>query len=225
VHEAIQRLAIATDELFDTQHNNALKIRISLVFFMRWLAPRLLVFREQYPEIDLKFSTTIWASDRELDNDFDLEIRYGHGNWPFLSMDRLSNDRLMPVCSPELAHGQQPIQSVDDLANHTLLHVIGYEEGWGHWLRHQQVQSINVNQGLHFDTLVAALDLAEKGAGVALGRTSLIADALASGRLLTPLTESLATDEAFFLVYSDTPTPYSNAAIFRDWILSQVDIN
>lgn len=224
VHEAIARLAVATEELFDSRRNNSLKIRISLVFFIRCLAPKLVSFRQQHPEIDLNFSTTIWTSDRELDNDFDLEIRYGHGRWSSLSADRLSNDILVPVCSPSLLDGKLPIKDISDLAKHTLLHVVGYEEGWGHWLRYYAEKPVNTDQGLYFDTLLAALELAEKGVGIALGRSSLITNALESGRLVAPLKESLATDEAFFLVYANQPVAGSNVALFRDWLLSEVGV-
>nr|AHK13956.1 LysR family transcriptional regulator [Pseudomonas sp. A9] len=55
VHEAIERLIAATDELFGQGRKRYLTIRVNLVFFTTWLAARLGGFREQHPDIGLHF--------------------------------------------------------------------------------------------------------------------------------------------------------------------------
>ena len=152
--------------------------------------------------------------------DIDLEIRYGRGHWPNLIADRLTWDVLVPVCSPGLLQTGPALTKPEDLANHTLLHVAGYEHGWQHWLRDHGCDKLSLDAGIQFDTLIAAMEVAANGLGVALARSSLLSSLIPQNRLVMPLKQTTKTDEAFYLVSPKRPEANSDAAKFRDWILS-----
>ncbi|WP_116475528.1 transcriptional regulator GcvA [Zobellella maritima] len=219
IHEAIQRLSVATDEIFGQGRSRLLTLRVNLVFFTSWLAPRLGRFREMHPDIGLRFTSNIWVG--ESDKEADMEIRYGKGTWPGLKSDRLTWDELFPVCSPALVDKAYPLESLEALARHTLLHVIGYEEGWGYWLNSTGYSHLDTSQGLQFDTLISALEMAAQGQGFALGRTSLVEDMIASGRLVAPFSQRVATSEAFHLVYPAHQYLHPHAEIFRTWLVGE----
>jgi len=220
VHESIERLVVATDELFGQNRNRALNIRVNLVFFTTWLAPRLGDFRLQYPGIDLRFSSNIWLDEQQ--KDADLEIRYGQGNWRGFKSHRLSYDELIPVCSP--SYFNAPVATLEPrlLEQCTLLHVIGYKEGWGHWLTKTGYSGLKAAQGIQLDTLISALELAVLGQGVALGRTSLVKELLQSGRLIAPFNQRVATDEAFYLTRPDNQYGHPNPDTFCTWLTDEV---
>ncbi|MFT5706565.1 MAG: LysR family glycine cleavage system transcriptional activator [Oceanospirillaceae bacterium] len=220
VHESIERLVVATDELFGQNKNRALNIRVNLVFFTHWLAPRLGEFRLQYPDITLHFSSNIWLDEHK--KDADMDIRYGQGNWRGFKSHRLSYDQLIPVCSPD--YFSEPLATLQPniLAHSTLLHVIGYKEGWGHWLTKTGHSELKALYNIQLDTLVSAFELAAQGQGVALGRTALVEAQLKSGRLIAPFTQQVTTSEAFYLASPDNQYSHPNADIFRTWLLSKV---
>jgi len=222
VHESIERLQVATEEVFGQGRSNMLTIKVNLVFFMNWLAPKIADFRALHPEINLRFTSNIWVDDQEMSADCDLEIRYGKGKWRALQADRLTWDELFPVCSPEYLKKHQSLVSPKDLVNHTLLHVIGYEEGWGHWLSQTKHDDLKISQGFQLDTLVTALEMAALGEGLTLARTSLVADMLESGRLVAPFAQRVAIDEAFYLVYASSQLNHPHAETFRNWLLQQI---
>jgi LysR family glycine cleavage system transcriptional activator len=197
VRESIEKLALVTDEVFGKERSHTLTVRVNLVFFNTWLAPRLADFRAQHPDIDLRFTSNIWVAGQ--DKEADIEIRYGKGVWEGFASDRLTWDDLIPVCSPVLLNGQLPPADPEDLDHYTLLHVIGYEEGWGYWLNQLGYHSIDASQGIHFDSLMTAMEMAAEGHGVALSRTSLIGPMLNNGRLITPFSQTTETSESFFL--------------------------
>lgn len=171
VHEAVERLAAATEEIFGPGHRRVLTVRVSLVFMTQWLAQRLPQFRALHPEVGLRITSNIWGGDtRVTDAEADLEIRHGHGKWTGLKAERLTWDSLVPVCAPSLPSPQRPLVSPQDLARHDLLHVLGYEEGWGYWLKKAGASQVDASQGLQFDTLISALKMAELGQGVALAQ-------------------------------------------------------
>lgn len=217
VQDSISRLAAGTNELFSEDQRAPVKIRGSLSFFVHWLAPRLPDFQRQYPDIDIRYISTLWV--KNVDSEDDLEIRWGNGNWPGCISRRLSWDTLFPVCSPKLLE-QKPITTSSDLAQHTLLHVMGYEEGWGYWLSMMNETTVEPSRGMQLDTLLASLRLAELGVGVALARSSMVEDALAEGRLVEPLSERLCASESFYLVRRSAHELPQEAAVFVDWLES-----
>ncbi len=221
VHEAIERLTVATEEVFGQGRPKLLTIRVNMVFFMTWLAPRLHSFRALHPDINLRITSNIWVDEREKSVETDMEIRYGKGQWQMLQSDRLTRDQLVPVCSPGYLESEKALRSPDDLLQHTLLHVIGYEEGWGHWLKQTGYAHLPLSQGCQFDTLVTALEMAVLGEGVALGRSSLVADMIASGKLVAPFEQQVPTDEAFYLVYPPQQLSHPHADAFRSWLLTE----
>ncbi|RDL44499.1 LysR family transcriptional regulator [Marinomonas piezotolerans] len=221
VHESIERLAEVTDELFGQGQTRPLTIRSSLIFFTTWLAPRLGRFRKAHPEVNLRLPTNIWAEN--LDRESDMEIRYGMGDWPGMQCDRLTWDYLIPVCSPSLLSTPVPLITPNQLANYTLLHVDGYNEGWAYWLNKTGFQHIDSSQGIHFDTLISAFEMAKSGEGIALGRSSLIKEMTSTGQLVAPFEQKLPTSEAFYLLSSNKGFDHPHAELFRAWILEEVE--
>ena len=194
-------------------------VRVNLVFFTTWLAPRLPRFYQEHPDIRIRFTSNIWRDDKIKDTD--LDIRYGHGVWPGLKADRLTWDELFPVCSPELIKDEPTPLSIDLLAENTLLHVIGYEEGWGYWLDQMGVIYSDASVGIQFDTLISGLEMAVLGQGFALGRTSLVSSMIANGKLIAPFEEKIETSEAFFLTSPIHQYLHPSAETFSQWILQE----
>lgn len=221
VHESIERLAEVTDELFGHGQARPLTIRSSLIFFTAWLAPRIGLFRKMYPEVKLRLPANIWVEN--LDKEADMEIRYGMGDWLDVSCHRLTWDNLVPVCSPKLVSNSIPLTTPNQLMDYTLLHVDGYNEGWAYWLNKAGFQHIDSSQGIHFDTLISALEMAKAGEGIALGRSSLIKEMITTGQLVAPFELRLPTSEAFYLVSTNRGIEHPHAQLFRSWLLEEVE--
>lgn len=222
VHESVERLKAATEEIFGQGRDDLLTIKVNMVFFMTYLAPRMKHFITLHPNINLRITSNIWFDDQESSADSDLEICYGHGKWRAMQADRLTWDNLVPVCSPDYLKSSAPLDTPQDIVNHTLLHVIGYEEGWGYWLQQTGHGHLEINQRFQFDTLVTALEMAALGEGVALGRTSLVESMLESGRLIAPFDQKVTTEEAFYLVYGSSQLNNPHALAFKTWLLEEV---
>lgn len=218
VQDAISRLAVGTNEIFGHNQRRPVKVRGSLSFLQYWLAPRLADFCREHPLIDIRFISNLWV--KEPDGEDDLEIRWGAGSWPGLVSQRLTWDVLQPVCSPALL-AAAPLQHPCDLARHALLHVLGYEEGWGYWLKRVGADAVDYSRGLQFDTMVSTLRMAELGQGVALARSSIVEDLLASGALVAPFSQRIEASESFYLVRAQGETLSTEAAAFSTWLVAQ----
>ena len=219
IHDSIERLAAATDELFGQGRKRPITVRANLVFFTTWLAPRLGRFRAAHPEIGLQFTSNIWLDERG--KEADMEIRYGKGNWAGLRSVQLTHDELFPVCSPQLLSGNPPPTSPSELNADTMLHVIGYEEGWGCWLNKAGFPQVDASQGMQFDTLITALEMAARGHGLALGRSSLVAEMLADGRLIAPFEQRFPASETFHLSSPSHRYLSAQAETFWAWLVAE----
>jgi LysR family transcriptional regulator, glycine cleavage system transcriptional activator len=217
VQDAFERLAAGANEVFGPRRSDVLTIRCAVGFAVNWLAPRLPDFMAKHPDVALRLISSIWNEDASSEA-FDLDIRYGDGNWPGVKSDRLTRESLQPVCSPDLLKGGC-LCTPADLMTHTLIHVLGYKEGWALWLKKAGVKRLSASPALQFDTSLMAFEVAAQGVGVALGRTSMIERDLKSGRLVAPFTLAVPVEEGFHLVSRQNAHNSGQATVFRDWVL------
>ena len=94
--------------------------------------PRLKGFREMYPELTVRIMTIDKYSDF-LDDDIDLEIRYGDGIWPKFHVTKLADEELFPVCSPSFLEASDGLNSPEDMLKYKLIHDETMTS-WEEWL-------------------------------------------------------------------------------------------
>lgn len=217
VSDAFDRLSAGTVEVFGGRRLGILTVRVPVGYAITWLASRLPRFLAAHPATQVRIVSFVWNEDQDAET-FDLDIRYGFGTWTGFKADRVTSERLIPLCLPEVA---ARLQSPDDLARERLLHVLGYQEGWATWLAAAGAVRVDPGQGLWFDTTLMALEVAAQGGGVALARSSMIERELASGRLVRPFDLELPVEEGFFLVAPEKGARHPDAAVFRDWLLAE----
>lgn len=220
VNDAFERLAAGTLEVFGGRRMGILSVRAPVGYAITWLAARLPRFIAAHPRTQVRIVSSVWAEDYDSET-FDLDIRYGFGTWSGFDADRLTWERLIPMCLPEIA---ARLASPDDLGKERLLHVLGYQEGWATWLAAAGTTYVDPGSGLWFDTTPMALEVAAQGGGVALGRSSMLERELASGRLVRPFDLELDIDEGFFLVAPEKGARHPDAGVFRDWLLAEARV-
>jgi LysR family transcriptional regulator, glycine cleavage system transcriptional activator len=223
VQDAFERLAAGTAEVFGPRRNDVLTVRAAVGFAVNWLAPRLPDFLHKHPSIALRLVSSIWNEDEGSDA-FDLDIRYGDGRWPGLMSERLTHEKLQPVCSSKLLEGPNPLRKPADLERHRLIHVLGYKEGWALWLKSADVSGLGDGAVLQCDTSLMAFELAAQGVGVALGRSSMLGHYLVDGRLVAPFTLAVPVEEGFHLISKYNLQNGSPTQVFREWLMESARI-
>ena len=197
VRAAFDQLADATERLRDPEAKGMLIVSALSSLASTWLIPRLAGLRACWPDIDVRIDADDVSVDFIRDN-VDVAIRYGQGTWDGLEAHKLFNEHYFPVCSPALA---KRLKRPGDLRHHVLLHEADVQVDWKSWLQGAGVDGVDANRGStfnHGDMVIAA---AIAGYGVAMGRTPLVNDDLATGRLIKPFDFSLPSSWAHYLVY------------------------
>ena len=163
----------------------------------KWLAPRLGIFMDLHPEIDLRISASRELVDLQA-NQIDGAIRYGTGQWPGLAAVWLGAETVCPVCSPDLID-KLGVTTPADLLNAPLLHA-DIAEDWVAWFRAAGLNDPQVPRGPKLGDDTAILQAALSGQGLALGRSRLVADDLQTGRLIAPFDVMLEASFSYWIV-------------------------
>lgn len=180
-----------------------------------WLAPRLESFAKAHREVDLRISASrhlvAFASEG-----IDLAIRYGRGNWPGDRTEFLCSETVFPVCTPEYA-ARNGIQTPADLLRVTLIRS-DIEETWSAWFGAAGLRDVSEPAGPRISDDMAGLNAVLSHQAVTLGRSVLIADHLADGRLVAPFGSVLQAQFSYWMVCPGNAAGNPALASVMDWI-------
>lgn len=220
LREALDRIQDATDKLRERDKSGALTVSTFTSFAAKWLVPRLGRFATAHPDVEVRLAINDALMDFGSEA-LDVGIRYGRGDWKGLRAERLMTEVVFVVCSPRLLEGPVPLKRPEDLRRHTMLHD-DLPEDWDTWLEAAGVGAIKARRDLAFNHSEMVLQAAIDGLGVALGRSVLVADDLATGRLIKPFDLELPTQAAYYFVCPEGSQDRPKVKAFRDWVTAEV---
>jgi LysR family glycine cleavage system transcriptional activator len=218
-------LSAAMDRLRSARKRPILSVTVPSAFADKWLLPRLEVFNRQHPDCELQIDTSTAIVDFAT-QPVDVGIRYGAGSWPGLVAFPFARDAFFPVCSPALLDGPNALRMPADLRHHQLIHdtsmaTIAAFRTWQDWHHAAGLAQPKSERGLRINDSAAAYRMAIAGNGVALGRTTLVEQDLADGRLIRPFGPVLDCTLAYHVVCR--PQGFTDPTIiaFRDWLVAE----
>jgi LysR family glycine cleavage system transcriptional activator len=194
----------------------ALTISVLGSFLQRWFMPRLPGFHKTHPKIDLQIRASTALVDFARD-DVHVAIRFGRGGWPRVHAERLMDEWLVAVCTPELLKRHGSLRGPGDTGDYPLLH--SSSEPWDIWLTgNDEGGELWPVTGTAFDDSVAVVRAAEQGQGLALARWSLAADEIAKGHVVLAHPHALRFASSYYFVCPDSYLVLPKVAAFRDWL-------
>jgi LysR family transcriptional regulator, glycine cleavage system transcriptional activator len=234
LRDGFGRLAEAVQQMREEDRRPTLRVSAPPSLAAKWLVPRLSGYAALNPGLDIRLSATAALIDEGPappatnggfhEEEADLAIRFGEGEWPGCRVEKLMDVSALPLCSPRLLKGKRPLRRPDDLRHHTLLHddtdYAGRPE-WRAWLAAAGVDGIDAARGPRFNQAALALDAAAEGQGVALTLEPLARADLAAGRLAAPFEVRLMLRPAYYLVCPEGAAEEPATAAFRQWLLAE----
>lgn len=193
-------------------------------FAARWLVPRLHLFNERHPDIQVLVAASDAAVDLVRDR-YDVAIRFGKGPYPGFHAQKLVSLFMFPVCSPRLLEHTR-LETPADLANVHLLADVYLAQGephWGDWLAQAGAPDVEWRRGQQFSNVYLAIEAAIAGRGVALGERALVLDELATGRLVKPFDIELVSPFSQWILTLPEKADRPDIRKFRNWLLAQAD--
>lgn len=226
IREGFALLSAAMDAIDSLGETGALSISVAPSFAAKWLLPRLSRFETRHPDIDVRVNASMQLCDFAREG-VDVAIRYGAGSYPDLVAEKLIQESLIPVCSPDLLCAGSPLRTPEDLKAHTLLHDDSPDNdpscpNWEMWLRAAGVEMADATRGPRFNQSSLVLEAAMLGRGIALAKSTLAAADIASGRLIRPLPGHSPVGFAYYLVAPKAKLNLPKVSFFRDWLLEEI---
>lgn len=183
----------------------------------RWIIPRLERLARERPDLPLHLSASETAPDPRLSG-LDAALLIASPPWPQdWQVHVLAPERIGPVVGPrwpgaESLHGAPP----QALAAHALLHTASRPQAWRDWAARIGLDAEGLRMGTGFDHLSYLLEAAVAGLGIAIAPEPLVADDLATGRLLAPW--GFVETDAQWVLCAPKRTANPRIEALADWL-------
>jgi len=218
VSDTLKLLGSAADRVPYAAAGGAVRVSVAPTFGSRLLLPRLTRFRERHPDINVTIDTTHALVEFPRD-EADLGIRFGSGNWPGLTAERLLTETLVPVCAPSLLSRLQPMPSICDAP---LIHITTMDEDWQAWAAAAGRGPVDCERGIRVDNNQMAIEAAVEGLGIAIGRRPMVDPELERGELVRFDEQEMRSRKSYWLVAPAERLGRPEVRTFRAWLLDEL---
>ena len=217
--QVLATMRAATERLRAQTGKRSVSVTTTHSFAALWLIPRLAGFTRAHPGVDVRITAETRVQDLDRDG-LDIAIRHGPASLAGANAVRLMGEKVFPVCSPKLLK-KTPLARPADLKNHILLQ---YDDPdgrhpwlhWKTWLEVERIADLRPAGTLSFSGYEQIIPAAVAGHGVALGRSPLVRDLVASGELVAPFRSTADPARAYYAILAKRAS--SEAARFLEWL-------
>jgi len=235
--EALKRHA--TSGVRDIQHGvlqsqfaskkEKLVIAVIPSLFQLWLMPRLGDFCDEFPQIELEFV----AVDQLVDfttGQYDGHIHFGSGDYKSCEAKFLRNEKVYPVCHPDLVKAASDSSHEGLIKEHQLLIYKGGIEdepggvSWGSWLRNFSIEKPSELNQMWFSHVSMAILAAKLKQGIALGWHQMVIDDISNGQLCRLTDSEISTSFNYYLVAPSRSWKNKPFSHFSSWLEEKMSL-
>lgn len=204
--------------------------RITLTTFASFaslmLVPRLALFSEQHPDIDIRIDAVDQVRDLENES-IDIAIRYCRNDQAPRDAIMLLDEHMTPALSPQLLRRIGPLKKPRDLSRATFLvqdHDLPYDEfhSWERWFSQLGVQMPRDAPTISLNFTYQAVEAAVRGQGVMLAPVVYIREHVKRGELVCPFPMQMASPHGYYLILSRISAKLPHVAAFARWLTDQL---
>ena len=222
VNEAYTSLEQATSNILGKPNKEMLTIYCGISFGLRWLMPRIPLFMEKHPNIDLRVltPTASWGARKV---PIDVEVRFGAADLPGMTVEPLPPEIISPLCSPNFLKGKYPLNKIEDLVHFRLIDSDIKTANWVNIFSEKKLVLPNCSHIKLGNTLLA-LEAAKNEIGIALEGDLLAKEDIKSGKLVTPSTLNIlsVSHSLRSIVISESKAKLTKIRLFREWFFDLI---
>ncbi|WP_025897026.1 LysR substrate-binding domain-containing protein [Sneathiella glossodoripedis] len=212
---AFKEIASAAARMSRPTTSGKLSIACPPALLSFWLMPRINQFSDQYPNIQLQFTSSVDKSLLFTPN-VDVAILYGDAPRRDCWLSHWAQFDLFPVTSPTHLN-RHSMRDVSDLSDHVLLHADDGRE-WQTWFGTAGALDIKPRQEHYMGDARLALDAALQGQGIALGDTLTASNLLGTGDLVVPFDLAVPANDAFYIACKHEIRSTPIVDVFIEWL-------
>jgi LysR family transcriptional regulator for bpeEF and oprC len=210
-----------------TTPRGTLHVQMPAAFGRKMILPALPRFLEQNPELAVEIELSGRTSDLA-EESIDVALRFGRPPHSRIVARKLGDIDFTICAAPHYLkrHGTPVV--AEDLAQHRCLTFVnprtGRHDQWT--FTHQgQAYAIQVRQGVSSNDIQTLIDAALAGAGIVNVAKLLVADEIASGKLVPILTAYTPTSSPLYLLYLANRHLTRRVRCFIDFVLELLNLD
>ncbi len=213
--ESFDSIAVLMERVTGRALGEIVSLGVVGTFAVSWLFPRLAVFEQAHPDIDLRISTNNNRVDIA-EEGLDFAIRFGDGAWNATQSTLLFTPPFAPLCAPAIA---ARLREPGDLLSERLLRSYRVAD-WSIWFERAGVAA-SLIKGPMFDSAQLMIDAAIRGFGVALAPPAMFKAQLSQGDLCQPFDVAVPLG-AYYLTQLKSQSLTLGKKAFVEWLVGEV---
>jgi DNA-binding transcriptional LysR family regulator len=225
VMKSFDRLEYALDDLRKEGAPTLRTLRVQMPpsFAVHLAVPILRDFRRAVAEVEIDLVSPYGVGPPL--SDVDVAVVYSKPTVTDLVRDLLWPVRLSLLCHPQIAEAAAGKSLQEFIEANELVHVriadLPRHHVWMQFARQANLNGINVERGIVFDTAILAVQYALSGEGLALVDPTLFSEELRTGRLVKPFDISLDDGYGYYLITHPEGLADTAIAAFRSWLIER----
>jgi DNA-binding transcriptional LysR family regulator len=225
VSKSFDRLEYALDDLRKEGAPTLRTLRVQMPpsFAVHLAVPILRDFRRAVAEVEIDLVSPYGVGPPL--SDVDVAVVYSKPTVTDLVRDLLWPVRLSLLCHPQVAQAAAGRSMQEFIEANELVHVriadLPRHHVWTQFARQANLNTLNVERGLVFDTAILAAQYVLSGEGIALVDTTLFSEDLRTGRLVKPFDISLDDGYGYYLITHPEGLGDTAIALFRSWLIER----
>ncbi len=202
----------------DSHPDNVLTISVAPVFASKYLVPRLGRYTAAHPGMQLRLDASIGLVDPAT-SDIDIAIRVGPGGWSGVREEKLLEQEVFPVCSPDIA---ARLKEPADLLKVPVVEDANSTLRWQTWLDRFGLSEKELTPGSSYTDAALALDAVIAGQGVMLAWQTLAEYPLRVGTVVAPFEYRARTGLSYWLITARSRREDERVREFKAWIRGEI---
>lgn len=217
--DALDRIEASTLSVMQDTKNGGLTIHLFQSLAQMWLIPQLDDFLSSNPEITVKLMTK--SDEIEFSgSSIDIDIRYAMRKPIEHMCEKLIDEVIAPVVSPDYLRDYGVVETPEDLLGRRLIGCEYEPHEWDYWFEQMGISASNQTPRLMFDSRSHALLAASEGMGVAMNRRPYGDILLKRGLLIAPFSRELSTGGAYYFIAPKRSAGLARVKHFKAWLFS-----
>ncbi|MCZ4372439.1 LysR substrate-binding domain-containing protein [Vibrio diazotrophicus] len=218
---ALRAIITATESVTQQPQSNRITVNMVNSLAMHWWVPRVDNFQQYAPNVDIRLSNLIGSFDLNQEG-VDVAILHGKTDeWQDYYCEKLGDDELLLVCSPELLESFDACPSAADLlARYPAIYAenLRRKHDWSVWCEGNSLPVPKQNKNLNFIASIHAVQAAIRKLGVLVTHRLFVRDDIKHGMLVEIGTPVNNPHQEFFFVCRPEKLRNENVVTLKSWL-------
>jgi DNA-binding transcriptional LysR family regulator len=218
---ALKAIVAATESVTQQPQSNRITMNMVNSLAIHWWVPRVDNFQQYAPNVDIRLSNLIGSFDLNQEG-VDVAIIHGKTDeWEDYYCEKLGDDELLLVCSPELLDSCEKTPSAAELlTRYPAIYAenLRRKHDWSVWCERNSLPVPKQNKNLNFIASIHAVQAAIRKLGVLVTHRLFVRDDIKHGMLVEIGTPVNNPHQEFFFVCRPEKLRNENVLTLKSWL-------